>query len=140
MMNYQFARIPWDGRAADDPAPAMAREADGLAWLANQVFQCLAMLVGVYADGRRVGSLVVRFEVVDGVREFVVVAAGGSLPGVFLYPRLLPEVCDLAQELEADQVRCHGDRPGIFRWLERGGFYLSESRKGGERVYRKVLA
>lgn len=137
-MNIQFVRVPWDARAETDLAPAMGNKPDRLAWLAGQVTGFLAVLLGVYVDGERVGSLVTRFEIVDGVREVVLVAVGGKGPGVAFTRDLLPDVCDLAADWEADQVRAHTDRPGVARWLYGAGFYLSE-RRSNEEVFRKVL-
>jgi len=133
-MEFKLVRLAWDRFATRDLEPAMAHDPlAGTEVLAAGVMAGSMMLLGVYVEAERVGSLVLRPEEGDGTREMVLVAAGGRKPGLMLGPLVLPEVERLARDMGADTMRFHSARPAMSALAMRGGYFEAE------RVYRKVL-
>ncbi|WP_293762599.1 hypothetical protein [uncultured Aquitalea sp.] len=83
-----------------------------------------AALFAVEQGGRDVAAFVLRWE----GPECVVVAAGGSLPGVSLLDVILPHI---EKNSQAEFVRIHSARPGMARKLAQHGYGVAEI------VYRK---
>ena len=82
-------------------------------------------------QGEHVSSFVIRLDECGSIKELVVVAAGGYLPGDSLYRIVTPYIETLAAMLDATYLRGHAQRKGIGRLLERAGWQQSEI------VYRK---
>ncbi|BBF85398.1 hypothetical protein DLM_1782 [Aquitalea magnusonii] len=83
-------------------------------------------LFAVEHDGADVAAFLLRWE----SSECVIVAAGGSLPGVSLLDVIVPHI---ERNCRADFVRIHSARPGIARKLARHGYGVAEV------VYRKEV-
>ena len=130
MADWVFRTIDWDMEAQKNLLPAIDRDPlASINTLKNDCQKGWCKLFGVFKNGNRAGSFVLRKEYNENVYELVVVAGGGvvgveGLKASFAFFR------KEAEKIGADYIRMHVVRSGLMKLLKNDGY------KEAERVYR----
>lgn len=133
-MRYRFARIEWNELAAKHLIRACGKEEPEhyAEWLACEVkSERVVLLAVINGENRYVASIAVR----DDIDETVLIAAGGEEKGVFLFPRVYPDLERVLRLLGATNLRMDAVRYGTAIWASRLGFKAD----GSNGTFRKDL-
>ncbi|WP_375595851.1 hypothetical protein ABWI00_06035 [Algihabitans albus] len=122
----------WGGKARADMATIKGDDIPP-DWYGVEIEAKRAWLWGVYDDGKRVGSVVMRAEPHPMIGfEWVILAGAGS--GDRLFQRAVPMIEAAATAAGAGAVRWHTLRPGMVKLARDAGYGVAEI------VLRKAVA